>query len=86
MIEYERLPLKALTDEEEQKLNTIEGVVKFNRRSVIEENKKNNAWSPSFVQKQIDDKLNGEPVHEVLFDGVMCSSGVMNELLDLTLQ
>ena len=66
-------------------VQTIDGVIKFNDQSIIKEEKKV-AWSPDLMQLWIDQKFYGEFITEIHFEGVNCSTGVMSELLDLTLQ
>ena len=63
----------------------IEGKILFDQIPIIKENKKT-VWSPDLMQLWIDTKKIGEYTQEVTFDGVDCLSGVMNELLDVTLQ
>ena len=86
-MEYDKLPLKALSEEGKEGIEgvpTIEGIIKFDSHSIIKEDKRN-AWSPDLMQLWIDRKCQGDLINDIHFEGVKCSSGVMSELLDLTL-
>ena len=70
--------------EEESKELKIKGKIEFDKIAMIEENK-DVVWSPDLMQLYIDTKRTEEFLQEVKFDGVKCITGVMNELLDVTL-
>ena len=87
IVEYDKLPLKALSEEGKEGkegVPTIEGIIKFNSQSIIQEYRES-AWSPDLMQLWIDRKCYGDLIQDIHFEGVKCSSGVMSELLDLTL-
>ena len=62
----------------------ISGVIKFNHLAFVDMEQEK-VWSPNMMHWFLDVTLGGEVVQEVLFDGISCHSGVMNELLDMTL-